>query len=299
MPEIFAGFSRFGFGGGLVAGGLCGSGLRGLLLRYGGGGGLIGFLFLMSSFGSGLLRLLLHAFGVGLGGFGLCASLISFLAALDFGSGVRASPGFAVFGGSFFGGDFGLRVFFGLLLHSHDASFFGGADRFARGGFDGFFVALASVHFFGVAKLQLGFGKSGSGVLVGQGDARDSNGIARFEKFERCFAVDTEDGVFDFGVGGRIDAAAQEFEAGVDVFHFAERGGAENIFENDGVARLVDREIRFSGDEHAEGLHVRDGFHFAAAVLQHDFAEIHGAALRRNRPQDVGEILETELGGVV
>jgi len=55
-----AGFLRFGFGGGLVAGGLRGGGLRGLLLRYGGGGGLIGFLFLARGFGGGLLRFLLR-----------------------------------------------------------------------------------------------------------------------------------------------------------------------------------------------------------------------------------------------
>src|SRR4029077_19315429 len=115
-------------------------------------------------------------------------SLIVFLTALDFGGGVRAGPGFAVFGGSLLCGDFGLRVFFGLLFYGHDASFLGGADGFARGGFDGFFVALATVHFFGVAELLLGLGESGSGVFVGEGDARDSNGVARFEKFERRFA---------------------------------------------------------------------------------------------------------------
>jgi hypothetical protein len=118
-------------------------------------------------------------------------------------------------------------------------SFFGGADHFAGRGFHGFFVALAAVDLFGVAELLLSFGESGSGVFVGQGDTRDSNGVARFEKFERRFAIDAKDGVFDFSVGGRIDAAAQEFETGVNVFHFAERGGAENVFGGDGVAGWV------------------------------------------------------------
>jgi len=132
-----------------------------------------------------------------------------------------------------------------------DARFLGGLHDFARGGNDEFLVALAAVHFFGGAKLLLGLGERGRGVFVGQGDVRDADGVTRFKEFERRLAVDAKNSVFDFGVGRGIDAAAEKFVAGVDVFHFAERGGTENVFEYDGVSGLGDREIRFSGDNHA------------------------------------------------
>jgi len=47
---------------------------------------------------------------------------------------------------------------------------------------------------------------------------------------KRGLAVDAKDGVFDFGVGGRVDAAADKLVAGVDVFDFAERGGTKKRF---------------------------------------------------------------------
>ncbi len=101
---------------------------------------------------------------------------------------------------------------------------------------------------------------------------RDAHGVARLKKFERSLAVDAKDGVFNFGVGRRVDAAAEKFVAGIDIFDFAESGRAENVFENHGVARLGDREIGFGSDNHAEGLHVGDGFYFTGAVLENNFA---------------------------
>jgi len=118
--------------------------------------------------------------------------------------------------------------------------------------------------------------------IVSQGDVRDAQGVARFKKFERRFAVDAKNGVFDFSVGRRIDAAAEKFVAGVDVFDLAESSGAENVFENHGIARLRDRKIRFGGDDHAERLHVGDSFHFTGAIFQNNLAEIYGAASRRD-----------------
>src|SRR6266446_4600162 len=249
--------------------------------------------------GGGLLRFLLHALGFGLGGFRLLASSLGLLAALSFSYGVGAGLGFAFFGGFLVPGDFCVRVFFGFLLHGHDAGFFGGLHDFAGGGDDEFLVALAAVDFFGVAELQLGLGESGSGIFVGERDVRDAYRVARFKKFERGLAVDAKDGVFDFGVGRGVDAAAEKLVAGVDVFDFAERGGTEYVFEHDGVTGLSDGEVRFGGDDHAEGLHVGDGFHFASAILQHNFAEIYGAASRGDGPENVGEIFEAELGGFI
>jgi hypothetical protein len=128
---------------------------------------------------------------------------------------------------------------------------------------------------------------------------RDAHGVACFEKFERRLAVDAEDGVFNFSVGGGIDATTEKLITGVDVFDFAGGGGTEDIFEHDGVAGLGDREIGFSGDDHAESLHIGDGFHFAAAIFENDFAKINSTAAWRDGPEDVGEIFEAELGGFV
>src|SRR6266478_3914733 len=235
--------------------GFFGFGLRSGLARFSGfgfGGTLLGD-------GSGAV------FGglVGGGLRGLLASSLGFLAALSFSYGIGAGLGFAFFGGFLVPGDFCVGVFFGFLLHGHDAGFFGGLHDFAGGGDDGFLVALARVDFFGVAELQFGLGKSGSGVFVGERDVRDANGVARFKEFERGLAVDAKDGVFDFGVGRGVDAAAEKLVAGVDVFDFAERGGTKNVFEHHGIAGLSDGKVRFGGDDHAEGLHVGDGFHFA------------------------------------
>ena len=40
----------------------------------------------------------------------------------------------------------------------------------------------------------------------------------------------------------------------------------------------------------------RDGLHVATSVLQHHFAQVHRAPLRRNRPQHVGQVFEPKLG---
>jgi len=53
------------------------------------------------------------------------------------------------------------------------------------------------------------------------------------QKVQAGLAVDAKDGVFDFGVGGRVDAAADKLVAGVDVFDFAERGGTKNVLQHD------------------------------------------------------------------
>jgi len=193
---------------------------------------------LASGFGGGLLRLLLHAEGVGLGGFGLLASLLGFLAALHFSCGVARARASRSSAALLSAAIFALASS-SAFAHGHYAGFFGGLNDFAGGGDDGFLVALAAVHFFGVAELQFGLGESGSGIFVGERDVRDPHGVARFKKFERGLAVDAEDGVFDSGVGGRIDAAAEQLVAGVDVFDFAEGGGAKDVFEHNGVAGCV------------------------------------------------------------
>jgi len=89
-----------------------------------------------------------------------------------------------------------------------------------------------------------------------------------------------------------------EFVAGGDVFDFG-HGGVDDVLENHGIAGLGHRKIRLGGDDHAKGLHVGDGFHFARATLQHHFAEIHRASFGRNGPQNIGEIFETESRGLV
>ena len=113
--------------------------------------------------------------------FRLLASLFSFKAALRFGGGIGARFRFAFFRSFFVRGNLGLRVFLGLLLHSHDARFFGGDHNFTSGGFNGFFIALAGIGFFRGAELLFGLCDGGSGVFIGQSDVRDAHRVARFE----------------------------------------------------------------------------------------------------------------------
>ncbi len=277
-------FIRFGFRGallidrsGFIARGLFGGGLRGLLLCNRGGGGLLSFRFLPRGIGGGLFRFLLHSNGIGFGGFRLLASEFRVLAPLDFRGGL-------LFGGFLIRGGFGLRVFFGFLFYGHDARFFGGFHNFARRGIDGFFLALSAVDFFRVLELLFGFGQRRGGVFIGLRDACDSNGVARFEQFERSFAVDAKDGVLNFGVRRRIDAAAEQFILGINVFDFALRGRTQDIFENNHVARLRDGEIRLGRDDHAESLHVRDGFDLAAAVFKQLLRRDSRRGLAERRP---------------
>src|SRR6266568_3156144 len=239
----------------------------------------------------------LSRFGFGLRG--LLARFLGVLATLHFSDGSGAGLGFAFFGGFLVPGNFRVGVFFGFLFYGHDAGFFRGFHDFAGGGDDGFLVALAPVDFFRVPELQFGLGERRSGVFVGERDVCDANGVAGFKKFERGLAVYAKDGVFDFGVGRRVDAAAEKFVAGVNVFDLAEGRGTKDVFENHGVARLGDGEVRFGGDDHAEGLHVGNGFDFASAVFEDHFAEVDGTASGRHGPENVGEIFEAELGSFV
>ena len=123
-------FFRFGFrgallidGGGFVSRGLFGGGLRGLLLRNRGGGGLLGFRFLPGGIRRGFFRFLLHSNGFGVGGFRLQASLFGILTAFYFG-------GSLFFGGVFVRYGFCLPcIQFSFLFYGHHARFF---RRFRR-----------------------------------------------------------------------------------------------------------------------------------------------------------------------
>src|SRR2546426_10186210 len=86
---------------------------------------------------SGLLGLLLHALGGGLGGFGLLTRLIGFLAAPAFGFGVGTGSEGALLRGSPFRRDSGLGVVFGLLFYGPDGGFLGRSNDFPSGGFQG------------------------------------------------------------------------------------------------------------------------------------------------------------------
>jgi len=71
-------------------------------------------------------------------------------------------------------------------------------------------------------------------------------------------------------------------------FRLCERGGAEHVFENDGVARLRNGEIRLGGNESCQEVCMSEmALDFAAPFLEDDFAEIDGAASRRNSPENV------------
>ena len=147
--------------------GLVGFGGENLLLRDGFRFGFLGFFFLARGFLRGGLgfRFMRSASawaccGCGAGLFGLHASLLGLSAggfgigaALGFGGGIGAGLGFAGSGG-------GLGFIFGLLLHGHQARFFGGLGGFFGGGFDCCLVLFLAVELFGVHQLLPGLGKN-------------------------------------------------------------------------------------------------------------------------------------------
>ena len=53
---------------------------------------------------------------------------------------------------------------------------------------------------------------------------------------------------------------------------------------------------KYGSDNHAEILQVGNRFHLRLPILDLDFAQIDGAALRRNRPKNVSEVFEAKLG---
>src|ERR1700676_1397456 len=102
---------------------------------------------------------------------------------------------------------------------------------------------------------------------------RDAQRVASFEKFERSFAVDAEDGVLNMSVGGGVCAAAYQIEFGFDVFG----SGAESrsAFHDDHVAGSCHGEVRVGGDDQAESLQVGVRLEVRVAVLKGDFSEIY------------------------
>ena len=75
--------------------------------------------------------------------------------------------------------------------------------------------------------------------------------------------------------------------------------GANDIFDHDDVAGFAHRIIRFGRDEQCKGLQVSGDVHFAAAVVAYQyFAEIDGAAFRRDCPKNVGQVLVAESCGL-
>ena len=125
----------------------------------------------------------------------------------------------------------------------------------------------------------------------------DADGVARFKQFERSFRIDAEDGVLNVGIGRGIGAAGDEFVLGFDVLG---RSAADRrAFGDDHVAWLGHGEVRLSGNDHAEALQVGEGLELRVAMMiKREFAEVHRASLRRNRPEHISQILEPELGGV-
>src|SRR5262249_42906037 len=283
-------------GSGFFLSRLFGFGFGSLLLRKGGGARLVRFRLLASSFRGSLFRFLLHAQSFGLSGFGLLASLFGFEAALRFGGSISASPRFALFRSSLVRSNFCLGVFFRLLLYGHDAGFFCCLDDFARGSFNEFAVALARVHLLCVCELLLGLCERGTSVLVGERNVRDAHGVARFKKLERRFAVDSEDSVFDLRVGRGINSASQQLVTCCDIFNLGHRS-IDDVFEDHRIAGLVDGEIWFRCDDHAEGLHVGGGLHRAGPVFYYYSSQIVRSAFGKTRPQNGGEIFGANLGG--
>ncbi len=97
-------------------------------------------------------------------------------------------------------------------------------------------------------------------------------------------------------VGGGVGAAAYEIIFG---FNFFATGAVEwSAFHDHHVSGRGHGEVGLGGDDHAKGLQVGEGFEVRVAVLEGDFTEIYGTSLGGDGPEHVGQIFETEFGGV-
>ena len=128
--------------------------------------------------------------------------------------------------------------------------------------------------------MLLSFDFGNGRILVGRGVSRDANRVPRLKEFDRSFPVDAENSVFYFGVGRGIDAAREKFVTRFNIF----ARGIASVLKDDGIAGLRDSEVRLGGDNHAERLHVSDGFYLAVAAFESELAEIFGTTLRGDGP---------------
>jgi len=72
--------------------------------------------------------------------------------------------------------------------------------------------------------------------------------------------------IVDFGVGRGIRTASQQLITSFNTF-----APGIGVFQNHRVAWLRYCEKGFGADNHAEGLHIGDGFYFAIAALKRQF----------------------------
>ncbi len=137
-----------------------------------------------------------------------------------------------------------------------------------------------------------------AGVRLGSFGLRDAQGIARFKEFQRQLGIQNHR--IEFVAGGNVAAAFQKFILCVHRFGSSLGILADDVFEHHDVAGLSNRIVRFRGDDQSEGLKVGGDVQLAAMVVaDQDFAQVHCAALGRNRPQNVSQILIAESRGLL
>ena len=71
----------------------------------------------------------------------------------------------------------------------------------------------------------------------------------------------------------------------------------DDVLQDDDVAGLGDGEVGLGGDDHAEGLQCGGDADIVLGAGGKNFAEVLGAAVGRDGPQDVGEVLLAEAVG--
>ena len=197
----------------------------------------------------------------------------------------------ALFGCSLVRIGLSLSIFFGFLLHRNYAGLLRGLHRVARHGDHGLGVALLPVGILCRLQLLIGFRDRGGGVFSGIRIVGDAHRIARLEEFDRRLAVDPENHVLNLCVRGRVHAAREQLVRGADTL----AARRYRVFEDHFISRLGNGKIRFGGHDHSESLHVRNGLDLRIAILDLYFAKVDGAALWRNSPQDIRQVLETKL----
>ncbi len=95
--------------------------------------------------------------------------------------------------------------------------------------------------------------------------------------------------------GGNVAAALHQFILRIHRLAGSLGVFANHVLKHDHIAGLPHRIIRLRGNDQSESLKVGGHVQFAAMVVadQH-FAQVHGPAFGRNRPQHVGQILVAE-----
>jgi len=93
-----------------------------------------------------------------------------------------------------------------------------------------------------------------------------------------------------------VRASLQQLVLGVDGLDRTLRIRADLVFDDDHIARLRDRKVRFCGDDQRERLQIRRHVEFAVVATKQHLTEVRRPSVGRNGPHHVREVFRTEPG---